>query len=139
MKKLSNIFLKVGIILGIIDIVVLALAAVACFVISAFVPQIFDAVANYGAGQVPTGEELEVAIIITTASLIASGILCLFFVPAYIVIVVLAKKTRNEPKKGLYIADIVLGGLFGSYFTLAGGIIGLVNFVKEQRRAQIVE
>lgn len=131
MKKLSNTFLKVGKILAIVDLVLLAICAITCFALLAIVDPVRQVMAENGAD----AEAIEIATITMIASFIASGVALALILPGYPVVIWLSDKARKEPRHGLYIANIVMGVLFGCYFNVAAGILGLINLKREARQA----
>lgn len=133
MLKLSNIFLKVSIILSIICIVTFAFCALGCFICVPFAGAIAEQAAESGASGAQ-GTIVEAGLVM--GYLIAGGIAVLMCIPLYAVLIHISLKGRREPSRGTYIANIVLGAICGSEFNVAAGIVGLCRLGKEEREAK---
>lgn len=134
MLKLSNVFLKVGIIMCTIMIAVFALCSLGFFICIPFAGAIAANAAESGSSG-SEGTALEAWMIITYAAFFA--VFMLSFIPLYGVMIHLSLKGRREPNRGIYIANIVVGAICGSEFNVAAGIVGLCRLGKEQREGQI--
>lgn len=134
MLKLSNAFLKVGIILSTITIVLFALCALSFFICIPFAGLIVAEAAESGASG-SEGTIMQAGIM--AAYFVAGGVAMLLCIPLYAVLISLSIKGRREPNRGIYIANIVMGAICGSEFNVAAGIVGLCRLNKEQRDGQI--
>ena len=134
MLKLSNIFLKVGIILSSICIAMFALLAIGSFICVPFAGVIAAEAAESGASG-SEGTVIEAGLLM--GYFIAIGVALLMCIPLYAVLIHVSLKGRNEPSRGSYIANIVLGAICGSEFNVAAGIVGLCRLGKEAREGQI--
>ena len=135
MKKVSNIFLKVAHILGIIVGILLLVTFVGA-VVASFLPETRDALIEiFQNNGVDFGDDPEslalmaqILMIVYSFVFIILGVIC-------IIDAIVAKKTIENPTKGRYIACIILGAM-STDFSLVAGILGLISLNKENAQKQ---
>lgn len=134
MRKLSNVFFKVSIIISVISIVLLAICALACLSCLPSAAFIYEAAVEGGSGF----SEAELPAFVYTVFFASSAFTLISLIPPYAVSIALAKNARNNGNKGIYIANIVLGAICDNGFSVAAGIIGLCAINNEQREAAVL-
>ena len=134
MRKISKIFLLVG---GIYAIVC-AFSFVICSII--FFAGMNPALADYlkellARAGAPDPDKI-VALILGYSILL--GVLMLISAIVCIPSAVVAFKAQktDEPTKKILVVNIILGYLSGSFYNMVGGIIGLIQNGREERRAK---
>ena len=140
MKKLSNTFIKIVVILSLVIVGLLLLSGIVCIVLGVL-PPIHDAIREgYDPSANPNGfPDADTAVYFYLGMMVGAGATCLLFVPLCIANAVVSNKASKEPSKGRYIACIILGSMT-SKFTLAGGILGLIAQAREDRnKNRVVE
>ena len=132
MRKVSRILLLVGGILAIVTAVSLLITAIVLFVGgSPLLTQFLEPLLKEQGIDDP--EKITLAIQVATVTMgVFFLLMALCGVPAAIVNFVGSKKQS----KGLLIACIVLNYFSGSYFGIAGGIVGLIANAREKKQAQ---
>ena len=136
MRRLSNTFLLVGGILSFVLLGCFVLAAIGCFLFN--IPMIVDLVRE-ALLQVMTPEAANKTIMAIQAGSIASGVFFLLFAALCIPSGVVAMKARNNPSRGLLVANIVFGLISCAEFNAAGGILGLIRNAREERNQRRAE
>ena len=136
MKKVSEVFMIVGAILGIIGAVAFVIVPVVLFVLAGNSELILEMAEDYGGGRGMPDFPDETAKILS-AGLVAAGIFMLLLVVPSVVAVVLGLKNKaNGTKTGL-IATIVLSAIACNEVLLAGAVIGLIAHIRGNRPAVI--
>ena len=132
MRKVSKILLLVGGILAIVTAVSLLITAIILFASgSPLLTQFLEPLLKEQGIDDP--EKITLAIQVATVTMgVFFLLMALCGVPAAIVNFVGSKKQS----KGLLIACIVLNYFSGSYFGIAGGIVGLIANAREKKQAQ---
>ena len=126
MRNLSKTFLRVNAILSYVFMGLFILGAVIFFIVgSPLVSQHFE------------GEGAEAGKIAYTVSMMCSGVLFVFLAVMALLSAKFSNKAKNEQLKGTLIMAIVFSALSGTAFGIAGGIIGLVQNFREQRKDRI--
>ncbi len=126
MRNLSKTFLRVNAILSYVFMGLFILGAVIFFIVgSPLVSQHFE------------GEGAEAGKIAYTVSMMCSGVLFVFLAVMALLSAKFSNKAKNEQSKGTLIMAIVFSALSGTAFGIAGGIIGLVQNFREQRKDRI--
>ena len=126
MRNLSKTFLRVNAILSYVFMGLFILGAVIFFIVgSPLVSQHFE------------GEGAEAGKIAYTVSMMCSGALFVFLAVMALLSAKFSNKAKNEQSKGTLIMAIVFSALSGTAFGIAGGIIGLVQNFREQRKDRI--
>ena len=126
MRNLSKTFLKVNAILSYVFMGLFIVGAVIFFIVgSPLVSQHFE------------GEGAEAGKIAYTVSMMCSGVLFVFLAVMALLSAKFSNKAKNEQSKGTLIMAIVFSALSGTAFGIAGGIIGLVQNFREQRKDRI--
>ena len=126
MRNLSKTFLKVNAILSYVFMGLFILGAVIFFIVgSPLVSQHFE------------GEGAEAGKIAYTVSMMCSGVLFVFLAVMALLSAKFSNKAKIEQSKGTLIMAIVFSALSGTAFGIAGGVIGLVQNLKEQRKDRI--
>ena len=126
MRNLSKTFLRVNAILSYVFMGLFILGAVIFFIVgSPLVSQHFE------------GEGAEAGKIAYTVSMMCSGVLFVFLAVMALLSAKFSNKAKNEQLKGTLIMAIVFSALSGTAFGVAGGIIGLVQNYREQRKDRI--
>ena len=126
MRNLSKSFLRVNAILSYVFMGLFILGAVIFFIVgSPLVSQHFE------------GEGAEAGKIAYTVSMMCSGVLFVFLAVMALLSAKFSNKAKNEQSKGTLIMAIVFSALSGTAFGVAGGIIGLVQNFREQRKDRI--
>ena len=131
MRRLSNTFLTVGMILAIILGVTFLSAAIVLFIMASPVCEnvlrkIIEEIPDKG------DKTIETIILVVQGLLIGWGVGCIFVGGFAIPSAIVASKAKKNPTDGLLIANIVLG-CFGSSFNIAGGILGLIYNARVRR------
>ena len=129
MKRTSEIFYEVGIILGYVTIAMLAIAIVLLPISYLIVePELPISATDPSTGMTYTiTAEMYLTFIISGCVLLALGL------GAVIAGIIVAKKARFSDSKSLHIASIVLG-VFGSTFLIPAGILGLIAASKKAKK-----
>lgn len=123
MRRLSKIFLKVNTILSYVFMGLFILAAVIFFVVgSPLISQHFE------------GEGAEAGKIAYTIGMMSGGVAFLVVAVMALLSGIFSSRAREAQTKGALITAIVFSLLSGTEFGVAGGILGLVQNLKEQRR-----
>ena len=126
MRNLSKTFLRVNAILSYVFMGLFILGAVIFFIVgSPLVSQHFE------------GEGAEAGKIAYTVSMMCSGVLFVFLAVMALLSAKFSNKAKNDQSKGTLIMAIVFSALSGTAFGIAGGVLGLVQNLKEQRRDRI--
>lgn len=133
MRRLSNIFLKINMIMGFVFIGLWTLLAVIFFVVaglSGYIPEAANAAQQGGA---TVHGDPEYAAIVLRTVFIVIGVFFILFALFAIPSAVLSSKARNSTSKGTFIAVIILSALSLTEFGIAGGIIGIIATNKEAK------
>ena len=135
MRKLSNSFLLVGMIICYVCLGIFAITAIAFIILGTPVMEnawreMFRAAAeNAGAG----ADKEDAFVIAMSATFLTLGfvfiLLGAFCVPA----AVCNGKARKQEQRGTYVAAIVFNALCGSGFGLAGAILGIIALARKER------
>ena len=141
MNRISNVMLRVGMILCIICAVTLLFCTP--FLITMGVSprihqMIVEAVEN---GSVDSDYAPEIAAGIVQGVMLATGIFSLIYGALCVATAVVSSKTLREPTRGRYIACIVLGCM-STGFAIAGGVLGLIyqaRVARNQRRQKVID
>ena len=141
MNRISNVMLRVGMILCIICAVTLLFCTP--FLITMGVSprihqMIVEAVEN---GSVDSDYAPEIAAGIVQGVMLATGIFSLIYGALCVAAAVVSSKTLREPTRGRYIACIVLGCM-STGFAIAGGVLGLIyqaRVARNQRRQKVID
>ena len=129
MKRTSEIFYKVGIILGYITIAMLAIA----IVLLPISYLIVESELPISATDPSTGMTYTITAQMYLTFVISGCVLLTLGLGAVIAGIVVAKKARFSDSKSLHIASIVLG-VFGSTFLIPAGILGLIAASKKAKK-----
>ena len=134
MKKLSNVFLLIGEILMIVDMVSCFLAAVTIFIMAApFATEpVRDAIIASAGESLPVAE-LDLIISSYQISMIVSGAITALSIIPMGFAASFAHKTRNDGSGNNIVATLVFAYLCGANIMLAGAILGLISHLKENR------
>ena len=135
MRRVSNIMLRIGMILSIICTVLLVISAASLIVVgvsSAVREAIIDGVNN---GDIRSDLSPEGAAALVQGMSLAGGITCAIFSIICVISAVVSSQDLREPTKNRHIACIILGAFSTGLATL-GGIFGLIADGQENRRAQ---
>ena len=133
MRKVSNILLLVGGISAILCVVSFIVTAIMFFVAggSPIIANILEPILKEQGIDDP--DKITFAVQVCSLSM---GFFFLIMgicgIPAAIVSFV----AQKNPSKGLLIANIILGYFAGSYFSLAGGVVGLIANSREESKAK---
>ena len=135
MKKIGNIMLLVAGIYTIVGAISCLASAIICFVFSSplLTPEIIKAIE---AGQIHSsfpGTPAEIAAQIQIM-LLVGGIVCAVEILFSAACAFIAFFGRIKQTEGLYIANIVLGVVNGSPFSIAGGVLGVIATAKEKKQ-----
>lgn len=133
MRRLSRAFLLVGMILAFVFIGVFALTAIGFFVAAApFTKDIFmKAFESSGANS--SFDDPETAYLVYQIVLVICGVVMLVLAGLCIPTAVVTSKARKNPARGLLVATIVFSVICGTYFGIAGAILGLIANKREER------
>ena len=132
MKKISDIVLVIGGILGILAILGFLAGTILSAVIAnggikdVIVSGIEDGSINVGTDGT-TEEKYQYVVAVFKIMMVLFIVLMVFDLMCVIICFVSAKKSKS----GLYIADIALGVLLGNLIILIGGILGLIAVNKD--------
>ena len=130
MERLSKTFFKVGFILCIVSFVSCIILAICSFASIPVVDYFFKALVEAGK---MSEDDAQIAMISVTSGCISCGIIFLLLIPLYIVTANYANKAYKDGNRGLYVANIVLGALSGTYFLLAAGVLALIALNRKER------
>ena len=123
MRNLSKTFLKVNTILSYVFMGLFILGAVIFFVVgSPLISQHFE------------GEGAEAGKIAYTVGMMTGGVIMLVLAVMALLAAIFSGKARVAQTKGALVTALVFSLVSGTYFGVAGAIIGLVQNLKEQRR-----
>ena len=141
MRRISRTMLMVGMVFAFISIGVCLLAAIG-FIVTACIPAMQDVWLKIA--EEAHMESPEAFAIFMTSMLITFGVVMIFIAGLSIPTAVVAKKARSqeEPSNGILIANIVLGFVCGTYFSVAGGILGFIankRIERNRRRENIID
>ena len=141
MRRISRTMLMVGMVFAFISIGVCLLAAIG-FIVTACLPVMQDVWLKIA--EEAHMESPEAFAIFMTSMLITFGVVMIFIAGLSIPTAVVAKKARSqeEPSNGILIANIVLGFVCGTYFSVAGGILGFIankRIERNRRRENIID
>lgn len=141
MRRISRTMLMIGMIFAYVSIGVCLLAAIS-FIITGSLPVMQDV--WHKVAEEAKMENPDAFAIIMTSMLITSGVVLIFVAGLSIPTAIVAKKARatEEPTNGILIANIVLGFVCGTYFSVAGGILGIIankRIERNRRRAGVID
>ena len=141
MRRISRTMLMVGMVFAFISIGVCLLAAIG-FIVTACIPAMQDVWLKIA--EEAHMESPDAFAIFMTSMLITFGVVMIFIAGLSIPTAVVAKKARSqeEPSNGILIANIVLGFVCGTYFSVAGGILGFIankRIERNRRRENIID
>ena len=123
MRNLSKAFLRVNAILSYVFMGLFILAAIILFIVgSPLVSQHFE------------GEGAEAGKIAYTISMMTSGAILLVLAVMALISAIVSNKARALQTKGALVTAIVFSALSATAFGIAGGVLGLVQNLKEERR-----
>ena len=134
MRNISRALLLVGMILAFVYVGVFVFAAIASFgaaIGSNFAKGFYD----YIIKEMEFEGDPETLNLVTTIICVSMGVTFIILAIASIPTAIVALMGRKNPSKGLLIANIVFGALCGTYFSIAGGVLGLIANAREARRA----
>ena len=132
MRKVSRILLLVGGILAIVTAASLLVTAIILFASgSPLLTQFLEPILKEQGIDDP--EKITLAI---QAASIAMGVFFLLMAICGVPAAVVNFAARKNQSKGLLIACIILNYLSGSYFGIAGGIVGLIANAREKKQVQ---
>ena len=120
MRNLSKAFLRVNAILSFVFMGLFILAAVIFFVVGS--PLVSQYIENEGGA------------IGYTIGMMAGGAAFLFAAAMALISAIVSNKARNLQTKGALVIAIVFSALSATAFGIAGGVLGLVQNLKEERR-----
>ena len=129
MKRTSEIFYKVGIILGYVTIAMLAIA----IVLLPISYLIVESELPISATDPSTGMTYTITAQMYSTFVISGCVLLTLGLGAVIAGIIVAKKARFSDSKSLHIASIVLG-VFGATFLIPAGILGLIAASKKAKK-----
>ena len=133
MRKLSRAFLLVGMILGFVLIGVFALCGITFFVFAS--PAMKDLFMKFfeESGATTSFDDPETAFLAFQVIFVIAGVAMLILAALAIPAAVVSAKARKNPESGTLVAAIVFGALCGTYFSIAGAILGLIANKREER------
>ena len=134
MRRVSNIMLRIGMILSIICTILLVISAALLIVVgvSPAVRQlIIDGVNN---GDIHSDLSPESAALLVQSMALSGGITCAILAIVCVISAVISSQDLREPTKNRHIACIILG-VFSTGLATLGGIFGLIADGQENRRA----
>ena len=135
MRKVSQILLLVGGILAIVCAVSLFTTAIVLFAGgSPLLKQVLEPILKEQGINEP--EKITLAI---QAASITMGVFFLLMALCGIPAAVVSFAARKNQSKGLLIACIVLNYFSGSYFGIAGGIVGLIANSRENKQQKVID
>ena len=135
MRKLSNSFLLVGMIICYVSLGILAITAISFIILGTPIMEnawreAFRAASQNGSA----GAESEDAFVIgMSATFISLGIVFLIIAALCIPAAICNGKARREEERGTYVAAIVFNAICGSGFGLAGAILGIIALARKER------
>ena len=132
MRRISRTMLMVGMIFAFVLIGIFAMSAIGCFVLAS--PLMKDAWMK--AAEEAGAENPEMMVMGINAGMIALGVTFILLAGLSIPTAIVAKKGRDNPTSGLLVANIVMGAVCGTYFSIAGGVLGLIANKREERNAR---
>ena len=141
MNRISNVMLRVGMILCIICGATLLFCTpfLITLGVSPHIHQmIVEAVEN---GSVDSEYAPEIAAGIVQGTMLATGVFCLIYGALCVAAAIVSSKTLREPSRGRYIACIVLGCM-STGFAIAGGVLGLIyqaRVARNERRQKVID
>ena len=135
MRRVSNIMLRIGMILSIVCTVLLVISAASLIVVGvsgAVREAIINGVNN---GDIRSDLSPEGAAMLVQSMALSGGITCAIFAIICVISAVVSSQDLREPTKNRHIACIILGAFSTGLATL-GGIFGLIADGQENRRTQ---
>ena len=141
MNRISNVMLRVGMILCIICGALLLFCTP--FLITMGVsPRIHEMIAEaVRNGDVNSEYAPDVAAGVFQGIMLGYGIFCLIYGALCVASAIVSSKTLREPSRGRYIACIVMGCM-STGFSIAGGILGLIyqaRVARNERRQKVID
>ena len=134
MRKVSQILLLVGGILAIVCAVSLLVTSIILFAGSPIAKQVLEPI--FEQQGITDPEKITLAIQIAS---ITMGVFFLIMALCGVPAAVVSFAARKKQSKGLLIACIILNWLSGSYFGIAGGIVGLIANSKESKQQKVID
>ena len=135
MRRVSNIMLRIGMILSIVCTVLLVISAASLIVVGvsgAVREAIINGVNN---GDIRSDLSPEGAAMLVQSMALSGGITCAIFAIICVISAVVSSQDLREPTKNRHIACIILGAFSTGLATL-GGIFGLIADGQENRHTQ---
>ena len=134
MRRVSNIMLRIGMILSIICVVLLAISAALLIVVGAS-PAVREAIiTGVNNGDIHSDLSPEGAAMLVQTMALIYGITCAIFAVVCVISAVVSSQDLREPTKNRHIACIILGAFSTGLATL-GGIFGLIADSQDRHRA----
>ena len=133
MKKVSKVLLLIGQILMIVDIVSVFIASVIMFLCATPIAlnPIRDAI--IASDSTISGTAVDAMMYYIQISFIFTGASMLISIVPMIIAATFASKARKEETEVSIVVTMVFAFLTGSYVMLAGGILGLIAYLKQNR------
>ena len=133
MRRISRTMLMVGMVFAYIAIGMCLLAAIACIIVGVLpaMKEVWITVAEEGHFNNP-----EAFATMMMVYFIIFGVVFIFVGCMSIPTAIISSKARENHSTGLLIASIILGATCGTYFSVAGGILGLIANARERRNAR---
>lgn len=137
MKKASKILLTVAFIIGLIAAIGCLIGGVVVAILVFVSPDMFST-SEVAIAIEQTFAEMEIDVDEETLALIIKAVIALvymiFCVIGFIVLLVvaiIAKKGTNAKRQGILIANIVIGFIGSSIFSIVGGVLGIIALKRE--------
>ncbi len=131
MRRLSNTFLTINMILGFVFLALFLGLGVMMFVFASLKDLIMEGIQN---GSIQTSSsDPEVALTIAQGVLIGTGVMFVIFGLLCLPSAIVSASARNSKNKGTFIAAIILSAISFTYFGVAGGITGILATNRENR------
>ena len=134
MRKLSNSFLLVGMIICYVCLGILAICGITFTILGTPIMEnawreAFRTASQNGAAN---GSE-DAFVIAMSVTFLTTGIIFLILAAFCVPAAICNGKARKEEERGSYVAAIVFNALCGSGFGLAGAILGIIALARKER------
>ena len=135
MRKLSNSFLTVGMILDFVCLGIFALCAVVFIILGTPVMEnAWREAYQAGARAAGGGAEGEDAFVVAMSISFISGGICFLIAAAFCLpAAITAKSAKAKEDRNAYIPAIVFNALCGCGFAIAGAILGIIAKARQER------
>lgn len=131
MRRLSNTFLRVSMILSLVFLGLWLISGTVMFVLASLKDLLLESINN---GNQSTSGDPEIALAIAQATLIAVGVMFVLFGLVCIPCAVISAKAKDTKNKGLLIAAMVLSICSFTWVGVPAAVLGILAINRENRQ-----